>query len=191
MVGKRSEGALVQHADCCLRTHADVDDLRTVGMGHGRRRPGDGLPEAVRLGHRAEWTYPSDRVQGGGEYHFSYRALDRLSATDGGEWPWAYAAQGGERSACQHAWRDQHQDLASPAQGHAFRLDARLIAITTYLSSKEPDHAICHLSSYAGCLCWNRDDRGGINFRDDCRAGARRQCCAYQEFYVFTDVYHD
>ena len=42
---ERSQVTLVEHADRRLRTHADVDDLRTVGLGHRRCRSGDELSE--------------------------------------------------------------------------------------------------------------------------------------------------
>jgi hypothetical protein len=39
---------------------------------------------------------PSDRVEGGGQYHLPYSALDGVSPTDGRQWPRPHAAEGGE-----------------------------------------------------------------------------------------------
>src|ERR1700741_1148221 len=115
-------------------------------MGYRRCWQGNGLSETVRLRHGSEWTYPSDRFQGGREYYFPYRALDCLSTTNGRQWPRAHAANGGGRPACEGARRDQHQDLAPPAQGDAFRRDTRLIAdAPTHSLTRVQDHAIHHL----------------------------------------------
>ena len=110
---KRSQGTLVQHADRRLRAHADVDDLRAVGMGHRRCGTGDELSEALRFGHGAERPHSSDRVEGGGQHHVPHGALHRLSAADSRQRSRPRSAHGGERSAAENAWRHQHQHRAS------------------------------------------------------------------------------
>ena len=56
-----------------------VGGLPAVGLGYAGRRAGAGLPQAVRLGHRAQRPHPPDRPEGRREHDFPHGSLDRRS----------------------------------------------------------------------------------------------------------------
>ena len=77
---RRPQGPLGVAADRRLRAHAAVDGLSGVGLGHRRRRAGARLPQALRLGHRAQRPHPPGHAEGRRQRHLPHRALDRLPA---------------------------------------------------------------------------------------------------------------
>ena len=82
MAGRRPEGTLRQHADRGVCPRASLDPLPGVGLGHGRRHAGSGIPETVRLGDGVERPYPSDHPEGRRQYNLPHRGLHRLPAAE-------------------------------------------------------------------------------------------------------------
>ena len=54
--------------------------LSGMGMGHRRWRAGPWLPQALRLGDRAQRSHSSGHAEGRGQRDLSHRALDRVPA---------------------------------------------------------------------------------------------------------------
>ena len=61
--------------------------LSGMGLGHRRQRAGAFLPEAFRLGDRAERTHSPDHAEGRRQRHLPHRDLDRVPATAPGAAP--------------------------------------------------------------------------------------------------------
>ena len=77
----RSQGPLGAHADRRLRAHSALDRLSRVGMGHGGQCAGAWLPEALRLGHRAQRAHSPGHAEGRRQRHLPHRELDGVPAT--------------------------------------------------------------------------------------------------------------
>ena len=84
MARRGPQGALGLDPDRRLRPYPAVDHLSGLGLGHRRQRPGALLPQAVRLGDRAQRPYPPGDAEGGRQRHLPHRALDRVSAAGAG-----------------------------------------------------------------------------------------------------------
>jgi len=106
---------------CDLRPYADVDDLRTLGLGHGGCRPRHGLSAPLRFGDRVERPYPPDRAEGRRQHYLPYGPLHRLSPARGGRRPRPRPSQRAAGSARQNAGRDQHPDPRPSLVGRAVR----------------------------------------------------------------------
>ena len=83
--------------------------LPGMGLGHRRRDAGAQLPQALRLGHRAERAYPSGDAEGRGQRGVPYRALHRLPAACSRSRTSPWSDQGrAARQAARAAGRDAH-----------------------------------------------------------------------------------
>ena len=112
-----------------VRAYAAMDDLRALGLGHGRCRPGHGALQrfgsvTVLNGHIHQIVQ-----QGRRQHHLPYRALDRLSAAGRRRWARTRTAESAAGSARGHAGLQQSHD-----QGRSSRVqrhDARLNSFNT------------------------------------------------------------
>ena len=73
MARGRRAGAAEQHAGRGLRSRAPLGRLSCVGVGDGRQRAGARLPQAVRLGDRAERPHSPDHAEDRGRHHVPHR----------------------------------------------------------------------------------------------------------------------
>ena len=80
MARRRCQRPLGLAAHRGVRAYPAMDGLSAMGLGHGRRRQGARLSQALRLGHRAQRPHPPGDAEGRGQRHLPHRALDRLSA---------------------------------------------------------------------------------------------------------------
>src|SRR6185312_14890336 len=69
------------HSHRRLRAHSALDGLPAVGMGHQRWRRSPLLSQALRLRHRTQRAYPSDRAKSRRQRQLPHRLLHRLPAT--------------------------------------------------------------------------------------------------------------
>ena len=123
-------------ADRRLRAHSALDGLSRVGMGHGRRCAGAWLPQALRLGDRAQRAHPPGHAEGRGQRHFPYRALDSVPAA--GAWHGAVARpnESAGRQITQHAWHRQRDLQAERAAArHHRHADPELRAAMTMIKT--------------------------------------------------------
>ena len=79
------------------------------GWGTDGRRAGAGLPQAVRLGHRAQRPHPPGDAEGRGQRHLPHRDVDRVPAARARRGGVARADEGAGRPAAAAAGHQRHR----------------------------------------------------------------------------------
>ena len=110
--------------------------LSGVGMGHRRQRAGPWLPQALRLGHRAQRAHSSGHAEGRGQRHLPHRALDGVPAARARNGAVARPDESAGRQITQHArHRLRHLQAERAASRHHRHADPELRTAMTMIKT--------------------------------------------------------
>ncbi len=111
----RSQKQIRLDADRGVCAHPALDRLSAMGLGHRGQRARARLPEALRLGDRAQRPHPPGDAEGRRQRHLPHRALDRVPAAGARRRNVSRPDESAGRQIAQHA-RHRQRDLQARRQ---------------------------------------------------------------------------